>query len=185
MTAGTRCFAAAPSSATTDAVAAYHAGIDLYPDRIFSIQQVRAEPLDFGWFSQFAGVWNGRPSPITARIAPYSGLAGGPSLGLWRDVTLLVDSGAAFSCIAAEVIFNLSLDLRQHRSTPGGPDSLNIYMADVGIFPTDGGAMQRHGMEVGAYLGQTHIYHGLLGRDLLAHYDFRLTACERFSLTPL
>ena len=34
-----------------DAVAAYHAGLELYPDRIFSIQQVRAEPLDFGWFS--------------------------------------------------------------------------------------------------------------------------------------
>ena len=46
-----------------DAVAAYHAGLDLYPDRIFSIQQVRAEPLDFGWFSQFAGVWNGHPYP--------------------------------------------------------------------------------------------------------------------------
>ena len=107
--------------------------------------------------------------------------------GLSRDVTLLVDSGAAFSCIAAEVIFNLSLDwLRQEPvSTPGGPDSLNIYMADVGIVPTDGSAMRRHGMEVGAYLGQTHAYHGLLGRDLLAHYDFRMTACERFALLPV
>ena len=124
---------------------------------------------------------------ITARIAPYGGLAGGPSLGLCRDVTLLVDSGAAFSCIAAEVIFNLSLDwLRQEPvSTPGGPDSLNIYMADVGIVTTDGGAMRRHGMEVGAYLGQTHTYHGLMGRDLLAHYDFRMTACESFSLLPV
>ncbi|MGC6520254.1 MAG: hypothetical protein ACON37_09570 [Candidatus Puniceispirillaceae bacterium] len=33
-----------------DAVTAYHAGLDLYPDRIFSVQQCRAEPLDFGWF---------------------------------------------------------------------------------------------------------------------------------------
>ena len=118
---------------------------------------------------------------IMARIAPYGalagGLAGGPSSGQWCDVTLLVDSGAAFSCIAAEIIFNLSLDwLRQESvSTPGGPANLNIYMADVGIFPTDGGA----------YLGQTHAYHGLLGRDLLVHYDFRLTACKSVSLRPV
>ena len=46
-----------------DAVAAYHAGLEQFPHRIFSIQEVRAEPLDFGWFSQFAGVWNDQSSP--------------------------------------------------------------------------------------------------------------------------
>ena len=34
-----------------DAVAAYKAGLTLCPDRRFSIQEVRARPLDFGWFS--------------------------------------------------------------------------------------------------------------------------------------
>ena len=34
-----------------DAVAAYEAGLRLYPDRRFSMQEVRAKPLDFGWFS--------------------------------------------------------------------------------------------------------------------------------------
>jgi len=39
-----------------DPVAAYHAGLEQFEDRIFSLQKVRAEPLDFGWFSQFAGI---------------------------------------------------------------------------------------------------------------------------------
>ena len=34
-----------------DAVAAYEAGLTLYPNRRFSMQEVRAKPLDFGWFS--------------------------------------------------------------------------------------------------------------------------------------
>ena len=34
-----------------DAIAAYEAGLRLYPDRRFSMQEVRAKPLDFGWFS--------------------------------------------------------------------------------------------------------------------------------------
>jgi|TARA_X000000950_G_C13877416_1_gene645453 hypothetical protein len=57
-----------------DAAAAYHAGLDQFEDRIFSLQEVRAEPLDFGWFSQFAGVWDDRSSsdhsthrPLTRR----------------------------------------------------------------------------------------------------------------------
>ena len=44
--------------------------------------------------------------------------------------------------------------------------------------------MRRHGMEVGAYLGQTHADYGLMGRDLLAHYDFKMTARKSFSLLP-
>lgn len=34
-----------------DAVAAYEAGLRLYPDRCFSMQEARAKPLEFGWFS--------------------------------------------------------------------------------------------------------------------------------------
>ena len=34
-----------------DAVAAYEAGLRLYSDRRFSMQEVRAKPLEFGWFS--------------------------------------------------------------------------------------------------------------------------------------
>jgi hypothetical protein len=48
-----------------------------------------------------------------------------------------------------------------------------------------GGLSVLAAVPVGAYLGQTHTYHGLLGRDLLAHYDFRMTACESFSLLPV
>lgn len=123
---------------------------------------------------------------ITARIAPFGGLAGG-SPSVWHDVTLLVDSGAAITCIASEIIFNLSLNpTGQARVTlVSGPDSLNMYMADVGIFPTDDSGLRRHGIEIGTFLGQTHRYHGLLGRDLLARYDFRMTACSAYSLVPV
>ena len=34
-----------------DAVSAYKAGLARYPDRRFSMQKVRAKPLEFGWFS--------------------------------------------------------------------------------------------------------------------------------------
>ena len=30
---------------------AYKAGLARYPDRRFSMQEVRAKPLEFGWFS--------------------------------------------------------------------------------------------------------------------------------------
>lgn len=46
-----------------DAAAAYHAGLEQFEDRIFSLQEVRAAPLDFGWFSQFAGVWDDQSAP--------------------------------------------------------------------------------------------------------------------------
>lgn len=58
-------------------------------------------------------------------------------------------------------------------------------MAEIGIFPTDGGAMRHHSIEIGEFQGSTSCFHGLMGRDLLAHYDFRLTACESFSLIPV
>ena len=124
---------------------------------------------------------------LTARIAPFGGLAGGAPTTVSRDVILLVDSGAAFTCIGSEVIFNLSLDPTGQAQVTlvSGPDSLNMYMADVGIFPNDGSGMRRHGIEVGTFLGQTHRYQGLLGRDLLAHYEFRMTACRDFSLLPV
>jgi hypothetical protein len=123
---------------------------------------------------------------ITARIAPFGGLAGGAASAS-QDVTLLVDTGAAITCIADEVIFNLSLDwVRQEQvSLVSGPDRLNMYMAEVGIFPTDDSGMRHHRVEIGTFLGQSHIYQGLLGRDLLAHYDFRLTACRDYSLVPV
>ena len=123
---------------------------------------------------------------ITARIAPFGGLAAGAASAS-QDVTLLVDTGAAITCIADEVIFNLSLDwVRQEQiSLVSGPDRLNMYMADVGIFPSDNSGMRHHRVEIGTFLGQSHKYHGLLGRDLLTHYEFRMTGCERFSLVPL
>ena len=34
-----------------DAVSAYKAGLARHPDRRFSMQEVRAKPLEFGWFS--------------------------------------------------------------------------------------------------------------------------------------
>ena len=48
-----------------------------------------------------------------------------------------------------------------------------------------GGLSVLAAVPVGAYLDRTHTYHGLLGCDLLAHYDFRMTACERFALLPV
>lgn len=45
-----------------DAVAAYRAGLARYPDRRFSMQEVRAKPLDFGWFSHVSPALFTNPS---------------------------------------------------------------------------------------------------------------------------
>ena len=124
---------------------------------------------------------------IDATIATPGELRGGKVPSLSQNVKLLIDTGARTTCISVEILNNLWLDMvkREVVDTPAGPGELGFYMADVGIFPTDGSGMRRHEVLVGGFLGQTHRYHGLLGRDLLAHYDFRMTACKSFSLTPL
>ena len=45
-----------------DAVSAYKAGLARYPDRRFSMQEVRAKPLDFGWFSHVSPALFSNPS---------------------------------------------------------------------------------------------------------------------------
>ena len=45
-----------------DAVSAYKAGLARYPDRRFSMQEVRAKPLDFGWFSHVSPALFTNPS---------------------------------------------------------------------------------------------------------------------------
>ena len=37
-----------------DDISAFQAGVARFPDRRFSLQQVRSTPLDFGWFSHVA-----------------------------------------------------------------------------------------------------------------------------------
>ena len=133
-----------------------------------------------------------RPSPqtlplIDALVAAPGDLRGGSVPSLSGNVKLLIDSGAKTTCIAVEVLQDLWLDMVERKTvdTPTGEGMLGFYMADVGIFPTGSGRMIRHEVLVGGFLGTISGYHGLLGRDLLAHYDFRLTACKRFSQTPL
>ena len=121
---------------------------------------------------------------IRARIAPLGGLRGGAAANRWQDVLLLVDTGASNSCIANTIAIDLGLDLlrRDVVTTPGGVTQLGFYMADIGIMPTNGTTFQRHEVLVGGALGQSPEYHGLLGRDLLAHYHFEMTHCARFEL---
>ena len=122
---------------------------------------------------------------IRACIAPLGGLRDGAPAGASRDVLLLVDTGASNSCIANNIAFDLGLDLlrRDVVTTPGGITELNFYMADIGIMPTDGTALHRHEILVGGSLGRSPEYHGLLGRDLLAHYHFEMTRSRAFRLT--
>lgn len=125
---------------------------------------------------------------IRARIAPLGGLRGGAPAGRWRDVLLLVDTGAGNSCIVNTIAIDLGPDLlrrdlrRDVVTTPGGVAQLGFYMADIGIMPTNGTTFQRHGALVAGSLGQSPEYHGLPGRDLLAHYHFEMTRRARFRL---
>ena len=123
---------------------------------------------------------------IRARIAPLGHLRAGAPASRSQDVLLLVDTGASSSCIANDIALDLGLDLhsRDVVTTPGGITQLSFYMADIGIQPTDGTTFQRHEMLVGGSLGTTPGYHGLLGRDLLAHYHFEMTQCAGYQLRP-
>ena len=67
---------------------------------------------------------------IRARIAPLGGLRGGLQDGgsgggsgtRFRDVMLLVDTGASSSCISNEIAFDLQLDMYRQEivNTPAG-----------------------------------------------------------------
>ena len=50
------------------------------------------------------------------------------------------------------------------------------------IWETGGSQMKLHSIKVSGFLGKAPEYHGLLGRDLLAHYHFEMTHCARFEL---
>lgn len=123
---------------------------------------------------------------INAQVAAPGDLLGGQVPSLSRNVKLLIDTGARTTCIAVEVLNDLWLDMvkREIVDTPAGPGELGFYMADVGIIPTGTDRMIRHEVLVGGFLGTIGGYQGLLGRDLLAHYEFRMTACRDFSLLP-
>jgi len=88
------------------------------------------------------------------------------------------------TCVSVELLHELLLPRLEKRpvSTPTGPGELGVYMADVGIWLTDGSQMKLHSIRVSGFLGKAPEYHGLLGRDLLAHYHFEMTHCTRFEL---
>ena len=46
-----------------DAIAAYQAGLASFPDRRFSAQKVRRDPVDLGWFSNHTPAQQGQRGP--------------------------------------------------------------------------------------------------------------------------
>ena len=124
---------------------------------------------------------------IKARVSDVGGLTPGSGVqALSRNITLLVDTGADMTCISVEILHDLMLPRLEKRavSTPTGPGELGVYMADVGIWLTDGSPMKTHPIRVSGFLGRAPEYHGLLGRDLLAHYHFEMTQCAGYQLLP-
>ena len=123
---------------------------------------------------------------IKACVSDFGGLTPGSGVeALSHNIMLLVDTGADMTCVSVELLHDLLLPRLEKRpvSTPTGPGELEVYMAGVGIWLTDDSQMKLHSIRVSGFLGKAPEYHGLLGRDLLAHYHFEMTRSRAFRLT--
>lgn len=96
----------------------------------------------------------------------------------------LIDTGACLSCIAPEIVEQLSLlpVSKIDVGTPIGPSKSQSYIVDIVLFFDDGHS-ERFSSEVLEYKGNSREYQGLIGRDILQKGDFHMSRSKEFTFT--